>query len=390
MRAPQRRLAGWVHRRRDHGQLIFLDVRDRHGITQVVIDRTDAPAAHDEASRVRPEFVVSILGEVAPRLAGTENPRLPTGEIELRATGRRHPLGGQDPALLHQRPRRPGGREPAPQVPLPRHPARADAAPPAAAQPDGPGDPGGPSRQRVRRGRDADPDQEHARGRPRFHRPEPAPAGDGLRAAPEPATAQAAADGGGPRSLLPDRPLLPRRGPARRSPARVQPARPRDELRRRGDGHGLRRVDGDPGLRGHRPGAARSSRSRSRCSPSRRRSSGSARTSPTSATGWSWWTLAPALVGPGGHAVVGLRGLRQRAGERRPGQGDRGARHGRRHPPGDRRADRARRGASGPRAWRTWHSRPGGEIKGPIAKFLSTETQRAIIERRERPKATSS
>jgi aspartyl-tRNA synthetase len=80
------RLAGWVHRRRDHGQLIFLDVRDRHGITQVVIDRTDAPAAHAEASRVRPEFVVSILGKVAPRLAGTENPKLPTGAIELRAT----------------------------------------------------------------------------------------------------------------------------------------------------------------------------------------------------------------------------------------------------------------------------------------------------------------
>jgi aspartyl-tRNA synthetase len=80
------RLAGWVHRRRDHGQLIFLDVRDRHGITQVVIDQTDSPAAHAVASRVRPEFVVSILGEVAPRLAGTENPKLPTGAIELRAT----------------------------------------------------------------------------------------------------------------------------------------------------------------------------------------------------------------------------------------------------------------------------------------------------------------
>jgi aspartyl-tRNA synthetase len=80
------RLAGWVHRRRDHGQLIFLDVRDRHGITQVVVDQADAPAAHLEASRARPEFVVSVLGEVAPRLAGTENPRLPTGDIELRAT----------------------------------------------------------------------------------------------------------------------------------------------------------------------------------------------------------------------------------------------------------------------------------------------------------------
>jgi aspartyl-tRNA synthetase len=80
------RLAGWVHRRRDHGQLIFLDLRDRHGITQVVIDRTDAPEAHETASRVRSEFVVMAAGEVARRLPGTENPRLPTGEIELRAT----------------------------------------------------------------------------------------------------------------------------------------------------------------------------------------------------------------------------------------------------------------------------------------------------------------
>jgi aspartyl-tRNA synthetase len=80
------RLAGWVHRRRDLGHLIFLDVRDRHGITQVVIDRTEQPAAHAVASRVRPEFVVTVAGEVAKRLAGTENPKLPTGEIELRAS----------------------------------------------------------------------------------------------------------------------------------------------------------------------------------------------------------------------------------------------------------------------------------------------------------------
>ena len=79
-------LAGWVHRRRDHGQLIFLDVRDRHGITQVVIDRTDAPDAHQAASRVRNEFVVHVTGDVAARLAGTENHKLPTGAIELRAT----------------------------------------------------------------------------------------------------------------------------------------------------------------------------------------------------------------------------------------------------------------------------------------------------------------
>jgi aspartyl-tRNA synthetase len=79
------RLAGWVHRRRDHGPLIFLDLRDRHGLTQVVIDRADAPGAHDVASRVRSEFVVRVAGEVSKRLPGTENPRLPTGEIEVRA-----------------------------------------------------------------------------------------------------------------------------------------------------------------------------------------------------------------------------------------------------------------------------------------------------------------
>jgi aspartyl-tRNA synthetase len=79
------RLAGWVHRRRDHGQLIFLDLRDRHGMTQVVIDRTAEPAAHAAASRLRSEFVVTVRGRVERRLAGTENSKLATGEIELRA-----------------------------------------------------------------------------------------------------------------------------------------------------------------------------------------------------------------------------------------------------------------------------------------------------------------
>jgi aspartyl-tRNA synthetase len=79
------RLAGWVHRRRDHGQLIFLDLRDRHGITQVIIDATAAPAAHAIASSVRNEYVLAVAGVVAARLAGTENARLATGAIELRA-----------------------------------------------------------------------------------------------------------------------------------------------------------------------------------------------------------------------------------------------------------------------------------------------------------------
>ncbi len=78
-------LAGWVHRRRDLGQLIFLDLRDRYGITQVVLDRATAPAAHAVASEVRPEFVIRASGLLAKRLPGTENPRLPTGDVELRA-----------------------------------------------------------------------------------------------------------------------------------------------------------------------------------------------------------------------------------------------------------------------------------------------------------------
>ena len=80
------KLAGWIHRRRDLGHLIFLDVRDRHGITQVVVDKTEQPAAHAVASRVRLEFVVALEGAVAKRLEGTENAKLPTGEIELRAS----------------------------------------------------------------------------------------------------------------------------------------------------------------------------------------------------------------------------------------------------------------------------------------------------------------
>ncbi len=78
-------IAGWVHRRRDHGQLIFLDLRDRYGITQVVVDSNESPAAHAVASKARGEFVLQIEGQVARRLAGTENAKLETGEIEVRA-----------------------------------------------------------------------------------------------------------------------------------------------------------------------------------------------------------------------------------------------------------------------------------------------------------------
>ncbi|HET9680685.1 MAG TPA: aspartate--tRNA ligase [Candidatus Limnocylindrales bacterium] len=81
------RLAGWVHRRRDQGGLIFLDLRDRHGITQVVVDQAEAPEAHATAAKARPEFVLMVEGRVVARPAGTENAKLSTGAIEIRATG---------------------------------------------------------------------------------------------------------------------------------------------------------------------------------------------------------------------------------------------------------------------------------------------------------------
>jgi aspartyl-tRNA synthetase len=77
------RVAGWVHRRRDHGGLIFIDLRDRTGLLQLVFRPEDAPEAHSAAGRLRAEDVISATGELVRREAGTDNPNLPTGEIEL-------------------------------------------------------------------------------------------------------------------------------------------------------------------------------------------------------------------------------------------------------------------------------------------------------------------
>ncbi|MDE2007320.1 MAG: aspartate--tRNA ligase [Rhodospirillales bacterium] len=76
------RLSGWVHARRDHGGLLFLDLRDHYGITQCVFAAGSPVFAEAEAVRV--ESVITVTGEVVPRQAGTVNPKLPTGEIELR------------------------------------------------------------------------------------------------------------------------------------------------------------------------------------------------------------------------------------------------------------------------------------------------------------------
>jgi len=77
------RVAGWVHRRRDHGGLIFIDLRDRTGIVQLVFHPETAPDAHALAERLRPEHVVSAAGTIVRREEGNVNPKLETGEIEL-------------------------------------------------------------------------------------------------------------------------------------------------------------------------------------------------------------------------------------------------------------------------------------------------------------------
>ncbi len=77
-------LSGWVHRRRDHGGLIFIDLRDRYGLTQLIFDpAVISKAMFEQASRLRSEWVISIKGSVIPRAEGMTNPKLSTGEIEI-------------------------------------------------------------------------------------------------------------------------------------------------------------------------------------------------------------------------------------------------------------------------------------------------------------------
>jgi aspartyl-tRNA synthetase len=79
-------LMGWVNRRRDHGNLIFLDLRDRTGIAQIVLDKELTPDGHLKGEQVRPEYVVAAVGKVRLRDADAINPKMPTGEIEIEAS----------------------------------------------------------------------------------------------------------------------------------------------------------------------------------------------------------------------------------------------------------------------------------------------------------------
>ncbi|MEP6703514.1 MAG: OB-fold nucleic acid binding domain-containing protein, partial [Acidobacteriota bacterium] len=79
-------LMGWVAKKRDFGVFTFIDLRDRSGITQIVLSSEDAAAPHAKAKNIRGEFVIAVKGEVVPRADGTHNAKLATGDIEIKVS----------------------------------------------------------------------------------------------------------------------------------------------------------------------------------------------------------------------------------------------------------------------------------------------------------------
>jgi len=250
-------LFGWVASRRDHGGLVFIDLRDRAGITQVAFEPDQGAAAFALAGELRNEFCIGVTGTVAER-GGKKNPNLATGEIEIKADALTifsraetppfeisdQTLAGESVRLKHRYPR---SAAPRAAEELPR---ALDDLPDGAAP---------PVEQRLRRDRDAVHGEVHAGRRaqlPRAVAPQP---GAVLRARRVAADLQAALHVLRLRSLFPDRPLFPRRGSPPRPPAGVHADRHRDELRRRRRCPGHHRgAHGGPleGRPRHRPAVA--------------------------------------------------------------------------------------------------------------------------------------
>ncbi len=212
------RLSGWVHAKRDHGGLLFIDLRDHDGITQIVFP-AGSPLL-DAVDAVRVESVLTVTGAVVLRDGPTVNPRCPPARSRSaprrwRCSRRRRSCRCRWPGT------RPYGdelrlryryldlrRERVHRNMMLR--ARRDRLPAPAHD-----------RAGLHRVPDADPDRVQPGGRPRLPGAGAAASGQVLRAAAGAAAVQAAADGGGLRPLLPDRALLPRRGRARRPLARA-------------------------------------------------------------------------------------------------------------------------------------------------------------------------
>ena len=205
------------------------------GICQVVARPEVSRDAHDAADQVRAEYVVAVMGEVVRALGRHREPRAST-----RARSRCWPgRSASSPRRRRRRlPDRGRGRDPRgdpPEVPLPRPAPPPDAAEPAAAPPGDDGDPPLPRRAGLPRDRDADAHQVHAGGRARLPGALAASTtGSSTRCRSRRSMFKQLLMVGGLRPVLPDRPLLPRRGPARRPPARVHPGRRRDVVPARG------------------------------------------------------------------------------------------------------------------------------------------------------------
>lgn len=81
----QVRVCGWVNSRRDHGKVIFIDLRDRSGLVQIVFSPDQKSKIYELAQKLRPEWVIEVIGEVSQRPKGMENPKIETGEVEIKA-----------------------------------------------------------------------------------------------------------------------------------------------------------------------------------------------------------------------------------------------------------------------------------------------------------------
>ena len=226
-------LCGWVAHRRDHGGVVFIDLRDREGIVQVVLDPGSPGCA--EAHRLRSEYVIRVEGTVRPRPEGMVNTKEATGEIEVGVAALEVLNEAEPPPFplddrvevdetLRLRHRYLDLRRPRMAANLITR-AKLVSAMRAAMDAAGFIDVETPTLTRST--------PEGARD---FLVPVPAHARHVLRPAPVAPAVQADADGGRPRPLLPGGPLLARRGPPRRPPAGVHPARRRGQLRRPG-GH---------------------------------------------------------------------------------------------------------------------------------------------------------